>query len=311
MRIAFYGSSLVSSYWNGAATYYRGILRDLAARGYRTTFLEPDAFGRQQHRDIDPPPWCAVQVWPATEAGLRQALGVAATADIVVKASGVGVFDEALLAGMLRLARPDALRIFWDVDAPATLAEMRAAPDHPLRAALPRIDCVLTYGGGPPVVEAYRELGARRCVRVQCARSRHAPPRAGRSAIRGGPVLPGQPAAGSRGAGGGLLPACGGACAGHALPAGWQWLGGEGDAAECPCDRPCADGGAQCLQRLGARCAERGARQHGADRLLPASASSSRRCRSVCTEPDRARDVPEARGECVRAMPMSPRILPR
>ena len=32
-RIAFYGSSLLSSYWNGAATYYRGLLRDLAVRG--------------------------------------------------------------------------------------------------------------------------------------------------------------------------------------------------------------------------------------------------------------------------------------
>ena len=33
MRIAFYGSSLVSSYWNGAATYYRGIIRALARLG--------------------------------------------------------------------------------------------------------------------------------------------------------------------------------------------------------------------------------------------------------------------------------------
>ncbi|MBW8745678.1 MAG: hypothetical protein JF628_15325, partial [Sphingomonas sp.] len=55
MKIAFYGSSLLSSYWNGAATYYRGILRDLASRGYQISFYEPDAFDRQQHRDIDPP----------------------------------------------------------------------------------------------------------------------------------------------------------------------------------------------------------------------------------------------------------------
>ncbi|MBX9698073.1 MAG: glycosyltransferase, partial [Acetobacteraceae bacterium] len=58
-------------------------------------------------------------------------------------------------------------RIFWDVDAPATLAELReAGPAHPLRRMLPRLDMVLTYGGGPPVVEAYRALGARRCVPV-------------------------------------------------------------------------------------------------------------------------------------------------
>ena len=67
MKIAFYGSSLLSSYWNGAATYYRGILGELARRGYQITFYEPDAFDRQQHRDIDPPDWCRSVVYPATE----------------------------------------------------------------------------------------------------------------------------------------------------------------------------------------------------------------------------------------------------
>ena len=56
MKLAFYGSSLVSSYWNGAATYYRGILRGLADLGHEITFYEPDAFDRQSHRDIEPPP---------------------------------------------------------------------------------------------------------------------------------------------------------------------------------------------------------------------------------------------------------------
>ena len=55
MRIAFFGSSLVSAYWNGAATYYRGLLRALAARGHVVTFYEPDAFDRQANRDIPDP----------------------------------------------------------------------------------------------------------------------------------------------------------------------------------------------------------------------------------------------------------------
>lgn len=166
MRIAFYGSSLLSSYWNGAATYYRGLLRDLAPRGHAITFYEPDAFDRQKHRDIEPPPWAAVRVYPATEAGLRSVVAEAAAADVVVKASGVGVFDKELLEGVVAASRPDAVRVFWDVDAPATLAELRAAPDHPLRRALPSLDLVLTYGGGPPVVEAYEGFGARRCVPI-------------------------------------------------------------------------------------------------------------------------------------------------
>ncbi len=166
MRIAFYGSSLLSSYWNGAATYYRGLLSDLARRGHRVTFHEPDAFDRQKHRDIDPPDWAEVNVWPATEEGLRAAIARAAEADVVVKASGVGVYDTELLHGVMAAARPDAIRMFCDVDAPATLAELRAAPDHPMHAALPGLDLVITYGGGPPVVEAYEGFGARRCVPV-------------------------------------------------------------------------------------------------------------------------------------------------
>ena len=166
MKIAFYGSSLLSSYWNGAATYYRGILRDLAGRGYDITFYEPDAFERQQHRDIDPPAWARSVVYPATEAAVRDVLAEARDADIVVKANGVGIFDRELLEGVVAQARAGALRIFWDVDAAATLDEMRADPGHPVRAALPDLDMVLTYGGGPPVVNAYRGFGAAECVPI-------------------------------------------------------------------------------------------------------------------------------------------------
>jgi spore maturation protein CgeB len=166
MKIAFYGSSLLSSYWNGAATYYRGILKELAARGYVISFYEPDAFDRQQHRDIGPPPWARSIVYPATPEGVRRVVAEAADADIVVKASGVGVFDAELIEGVIAASRPDATRIFWDVDAAATLDEMRADPDHPVRRTLGNLDLVLTYGGGPPVVRAYEAFGARECVPV-------------------------------------------------------------------------------------------------------------------------------------------------
>ena len=166
MKIAFYGSSLVSSYWNGAATYYRGILRELAARKHTISFYEPDAFDRQQHRDIDPPEWARSVVYPATEAAMHAVLDEARDADVVVKANGVGVFDRELLEGVVDRARPGALKIFWDVDAAATLDEMRADPGHPVRAALPDIDMVLTYGGGPPVIDAYRGFGAAACIPV-------------------------------------------------------------------------------------------------------------------------------------------------
>jgi spore maturation protein CgeB len=166
MKIAFYGSSLVSCYWNGAATYYRGILRALAGLGYDITFYEPDVYDRQKHRDIDPPSWCKVVVYPGSMDGLRAATRYAADADIVVKTSGVGFEDDALLAAVMESARPDALIVWWDVDAPATLAEMATSAQHPLRMRLGDINLVLTYGGGPPAVQAYRSFGAVQCVPI-------------------------------------------------------------------------------------------------------------------------------------------------
>ena len=166
MKIAFYGSSLLSSWWNGAATYYRGLLRDLAGRGYEISFYEPDAFDRQKHRDMDPPDWARSVVYPATTEGLRAVLADARWADVVVKASGVGAFDDELIAGIVDHSRDDAIRIFWDVDAAATLEEMRLDESHAVRRALPSLDLVLTYGGGAPVVEQYEALGAARCVPV-------------------------------------------------------------------------------------------------------------------------------------------------
>lgn len=166
MKVAFYASSLLSSYWNGAATYYRGLLSALAEKDYQITFCEPDAFDRQKNRDIDPPDWCEVVVYEASAEGLSRALKYAAEADVVVKASGVGVMDDEILAAVMAAAKPHAICIWWDVDAPATLAEMAAGGQATLRRMLPELDAVLTYGGGNPVVERYRAFGARECVPI-------------------------------------------------------------------------------------------------------------------------------------------------
>ena len=166
MNIAFFGSSLVSAYWNGAATYYRGIVRGLHEQGHRVTFYEPDAYERQQHRDMDDPEWATVAVYENDEVAARRCLDAASGADLIVKASGVGVFDELLEAGVAALKRPSNLVAFWDVDAPATLDRMAQDPADPFRAVVPQYDLVLTYGGGAPVVDAYRAFGARECVPI-------------------------------------------------------------------------------------------------------------------------------------------------
>ena len=167
MKIAFFGSSLVSAYWNGSATYYRGIIRYLHERGHRITFYEPDAYERQQHRDFPEPDWAKVVVYPPSEKAAARLIEQASLgADVMVKTSGVGVLDEFLEKSIADTKRPDNLTIFWDVDAPATLERMETDPNDSFRTQVPRYDYVLTYGGGQPVVDGYKAFGAQECIPI-------------------------------------------------------------------------------------------------------------------------------------------------
>jgi spore maturation protein CgeB len=159
MKIFAFGSSIVSSYWNGAATYYRGCYKYLARLGHQITFAEPDAYGRQQHRDSDDFSYVTSIVYqPGVD--LDRMLALAADADVVVKHSGIGVDDETLERRILELQQTCAIT-FWDVDAPATLARMRHDLDDAFRISMPQYDAVLTYGGGPFCRDGYLGFGAR------------------------------------------------------------------------------------------------------------------------------------------------------
>lgn len=159
MKIFAFGSSIVSSYWNGAATYYRGCYKYLARLGHQITFAEPDAYGRQQHRDAEDFSYVTSIVYQPT-VDLDPMLERAAEADVVVKHSGIGVDDETLERRINELGDRCCIT-FWDVDAPATLTRMHDDPEDAFRTAMPQYDAVLTYGGGPWVEREYRGFGAR------------------------------------------------------------------------------------------------------------------------------------------------------
>ncbi|MBV8378747.1 MAG: glycosyltransferase [Verrucomicrobia bacterium] len=166
MKIAFFGSSILSAYWNGAATYYRGMVRALNRMGHSITFYEPDAFDRQAHLDLDSPDWVNVVVYPNVSSAALQQVESAGDADWVIKASGVGVFDDLLEMAVLEMRRSSQIVSFWDVDAPATLDRVQSQPDEPFGKLIPRFDLVLTYGGGKPVIDAYKKCGAKECYPI-------------------------------------------------------------------------------------------------------------------------------------------------
>ncbi len=164
MNIFVIGSSITSAYWNGAATYYRGIYSSLAPLGHSITFAEPDVYERQSRRDGSDDAFTYVKSWVyQTPTDLPGVLAAAAKADLVIKHSGVGADDEFLEAEVTRLRSPGTKVAFWDVDAPATLARVKKDKTDPFRALIPQYDYIFTYGGGDLVSRRYLRLGAPNC----------------------------------------------------------------------------------------------------------------------------------------------------
>ncbi|MBK6264980.1 glycosyltransferase [Marivirga sp. S37H4] len=166
MNIAFFGSSIVSAYWNGAATYYRGIVKALHDMGHHITFYEPNIYERQEYRDIDDPDYCKVVVYQKNQEMLRNILIEASEADVIIKASGVGAYDELLEFEVAHMKKENNLVIFWDVDAPATLDRIENDASDSFGMLIPYYDYILTYGGGQAVIDAYKRNGAQKCIPV-------------------------------------------------------------------------------------------------------------------------------------------------
>jgi spore maturation protein CgeB len=165
LNISFFGSSLVSASRNPAAAYHRGLIRALADRGHRITFYEPATEGAK-HRDIPNPNRARVVVYQATDESVLDALEQAEESDLIVKCSGVGMFDELLEAAVLELKKPETLIAFLDSDAPVTLERLRNDPADLFHVLIPEYDLIFTRCGGMPVVEAYLGAGAADCVPI-------------------------------------------------------------------------------------------------------------------------------------------------
>jgi spore maturation protein CgeB len=164
MNIFVFGSSLTSTYWNGAATYYRGMYKNLQRLGHRVTFAEPAIYDRQKHRDAEIS-YAEILVYE-TPQDIPRLLKHARRADVIIKHSGIGADDSRLEDEVLDCRTQKNRVIFWDVDAPATLSRLESDPWDPFRAVIPEYDAIFTYGGGPPVLSHYSKFGAQTCVPI-------------------------------------------------------------------------------------------------------------------------------------------------
>jgi spore maturation protein CgeB len=167
LEIVIVGLSITSSWGNGHATTYRGLVRELARRGHRVLFLEQDVPWYAVHRDLPQPPFGTTELYRDLADLDRRFSSRAREADAVILGSYVRQ-GEAVADWVLRHAR--GVTAFYDIDTPVTLAKL-ARGDHEYLhpRQIPCFDLYLSFTGGPTLDRLERELGARRALPLFCS----------------------------------------------------------------------------------------------------------------------------------------------
>ena len=157
MRIVIFGLALSSSWGNGHAALWRGLIRALHADGHSVTFFERDQPFYAANRDLHHLPGGELVLYDAwDEAQARHALRGAEVAMVT------SYCPDAEAATALVLDAAPGLRCFYDLDTPITLARLQAGErvDY-VAGGLAGFDLVLSYTGGPALDALRTRLGAR------------------------------------------------------------------------------------------------------------------------------------------------------
>jgi len=158
LNCVFLGLSITSTWGNGHATTYRGLLKELAARGHKVTFLERDVPWYSENREFNQAPYC--------EIGLYSSIGELKDcwadrirrADVVVIGSYV---PEGIAVGNWLASVSDNVAAFYDIDTPVTLANLEAGKcEYLSRELVSRYDLYLSFTGGPTLRYIEAQLGS-------------------------------------------------------------------------------------------------------------------------------------------------------
>ncbi len=154
----FLGLSITSSWGNGHATTYRGLIKELAKRGHKIAFLERDVPWYAENREFSELPHCEIGLYTSLDDLKERFAGVIRTADAVVVGSYV---PEGIAVGRWVTSIGENITAFYDIDTPITLAALRAGTcEYLSRDLIPKYNLYLSFTGGPTLDLIERKLGS-------------------------------------------------------------------------------------------------------------------------------------------------------
>lgn len=161
MHLVVFGLSVSSSWGNGHATIWRGLIKGLAHHGHTVSFYEKDVPYYADSRDAwDPPPGTRVHLYDSLDQIRLSAIRDLCSADLAICTSYCP--EGAAVARMILDSRA-TLKAFYDLDTPVTLDALSAQQAVPYLPSdgLSGFDFVLSYTGGRALQELCSRLGAR------------------------------------------------------------------------------------------------------------------------------------------------------
>lgn len=167
LNIVILGLSITSSWGNGHATTYRGLVRELEARGHRVLFLERDKPWYADNRDLPEPPYCQTVIYSDLQELRTKYADAVAAADLVIVGSYV---PDGVEVGKWVQATARGIRAFYDIDTPVTLAKLRRRDYEYLSPELiPEYDLYLSFTGGPTLEFLEQRYGAPATRALYCS----------------------------------------------------------------------------------------------------------------------------------------------
>jgi spore maturation protein CgeB len=164
MKLVFFGLSLSSSWGNGHATTYRGLLKALHARGHEILFYEADVPWYADHRDLPDPDYCTLRLYGSLDEIVEADLS---DADAVI----IGSFVQQSDALVDLVERSGAPRLaYYDIDTPVTVAKLDAGgAEYLAPSTIPRFDIYFSFTGGPILKRLQERYGARNVCLLGCS----------------------------------------------------------------------------------------------------------------------------------------------
>ncbi|MFW5886542.1 MAG: CgeB family protein [Bacteroidota bacterium] len=167
LKIVILGLSITSSWGNGHATTFRGLIKGLNKLGHDVLFLERDVPWYASQRDEKSFPYCQVELYQSLEDLKKRFTMDVKNADVVIVGSYV---PEGVDVGKWVISTANGVKAFYDIDTPVTLAKLEKKDYEYLSPGLiSHYDLYLSFTGGKTLDKLEKEYKSQKARPLYCS----------------------------------------------------------------------------------------------------------------------------------------------